>query len=132
VLRATPAAFQHRFLVGLSYNQAVAVRHELASLRASEAEVRAARFPRDVPLTVITATHIVTTDRIGQPEMPNAPNHFELQANLAALSSRGRQIVVKSGHQVQLEWPDLIVRAVRQLIDCCASPLHSNTVIGLR
>jgi pimeloyl-ACP methyl ester carboxylesterase len=123
VLIEAPSAFQNRFLVGLSYNQAVAVRHELASLDASEAEVRAARFPRDVPLTVITATHIVTTDRIGQPEMPNPPRHFELQASLAKLSSRGRQIVVKSGHQVQMERPDLIVSSVRQLIDCCTAPL---------
>jgi pimeloyl-ACP methyl ester carboxylesterase len=132
VLREAPVAFQNRFLVGLSYNQAVAVRHELASLDASEAEVRAARFPSDVPLTVITATHIVTTDRIGQPEMPNPPRHFELQAGLAKLSSRGRQIVVTSGHQVQMERPDLIVRSVRQLIDCCATPLHSSTAIDLR
>lgn len=111
-LQGAPVAFRHRFFVGLTYNQAVAVRRELASVDASEAEVRAARFPRDLPLTVITATHIVTTDRIGQPEMPNGPRHFELQASLAELSSRGRQIVVKSGHLVQMEWPDLIVRSV--------------------
>jgi pimeloyl-ACP methyl ester carboxylesterase len=112
MLREAPAAFQNRFLVGLSYNEAVAVRHELASLDASEAEVRAARFPRDLPLTVITATHIATTDRLGQPEVPNAPRHFELQASLAKLSSRGTQIVVKSGHLVQLDRPDAIVRSV--------------------
>lgn len=132
LLREAPAAFQNRFLVGLSYNQAVAVRQELASLDASEAEVRSARFPRELPLTVITATHIVTTDRIGQPEMPNVPRHFELQASLSQMSSRGRQIVVKSGHQVQMERPDLIVRSVRELIDCCAARLHAVTASGLR
>jgi hypothetical protein len=35
------------------------------------------------------------------------------------LSSQGRQIVVHSGHLVQLEQPDSIVRSVRDLIACC-------------
>jgi|HubBroStandDraft_6_1064221.scaffolds.fasta_scaffold273004_2 pimeloyl-ACP methyl ester carboxylesterase len=118
-LKAPPALFRRRFFVGLSDNQAVASRRELASLDASEAAVRSAHFPRDLPLIVITATHIVTTGDARKPEMPNPPRHFELQASLAKLSSQGRQIVVHSGHLVQLDQPDAIVRAVRELISCC-------------
>ncbi len=125
-LRTAPAAFRRRSLMGFSDSQARAARRELSSLDTSEAEVRAAHFPPGLPLIVITATHIVTTDRIGDPEMPNTSRHFELQAKLAALSSRGRQIVVKSGHLIQLERPDSIVSAVRQLMDCCLTRLQSE------
>lgn len=118
-LREAPAVFRRRFFVGISYNEAVASRREIASLDAAESEVRLAHFPRDLPLTVISATHIVTTDQAGKPEMPNPTHHFELQASLAKMSLQGRQIVVHSGHLVQLEQPDSIVRSVRDLIACC-------------
>lgn len=40
----------------------------------------------------------------------------QLQANLARLSTRGRQIVVDAGHGMK-ESPDSIITAVRQVVD---------------
>jgi hypothetical protein len=41
-----------------------------------------------------------------------------LQADLATLSRRGRQIVAaRSGHHIQLEDPRLVVRAVRDVVE---------------
>jgi pimeloyl-ACP methyl ester carboxylesterase len=42
----------------------------------------------------------------------------ELQAELAGRSSRGRLVVAeRSGHYIQLEQPDLVVAAIRQVVE---------------
>lgn len=115
-LKGAPEVFRERFFTGFSRNEAVASRRELSALDASEAEARNAHLPPALPVIVISATHVITTDRSGQPEMPNPPDHARFQASLIRASAQGRQIVVKSGHMVQQEWPNVIVNCVHQLL----------------
>lgn len=116
-LRAAPSAFQRRYLVGASARQLQAERDEVAALPESEAEVRAAQFPGDLPLTVISARHLISPHEIDPPKVPEpSPLHRALHAKLAAQSSRGKLMPANdSGHMVQLDQPELIVEAVREM-----------------
>jgi pimeloyl-ACP methyl ester carboxylesterase len=115
-LKNLPAAWRDRFLIGASYHEAMAQREESEALPETESEVRSARFPRDLPLTVITAAYVISTSRPRHPEMADTPVHQELQAKLTRMSSHGKQIVAgDSGHMVQLDRPDLIVRSVLEM-----------------
>jgi pimeloyl-ACP methyl ester carboxylesterase len=118
-LKQAPPGFQERFLIAPSVNQIAAERSENAALPQTEASVRSARFPENLPLTVITALHIISPHVYYPPPVPEpAPNHRELQARLAHLSLHGQQIIAAdSGHSVQLDRPELIVEAVRNMID---------------
>ena len=41
----------------------------------------------------------------------------ELQPKLARLSSRGRQIIIEnSGHAIQFEAPDVLIKAIREIV----------------
>jgi pimeloyl-ACP methyl ester carboxylesterase len=85
---------------------------ELASLRES---VSGRQFPLgDLPALVISR---------GMPDGDSAEAKAEQEerlrdhAGVAALSRRGRQIIAEaSGHHVQLEQPDLVVHAIRELL----------------
>lgn len=114
VLRSAPAVFQRRFLAGGSWEEQTAERGENDALPETRNQVRAAGFPGDLPLTVLTAAHIVTTDTPGKPYLDVAPLHFQLQSKLAALSAVGRQITApRSGHLVQIDQPELVIDAIR-------------------
>jgi pimeloyl-ACP methyl ester carboxylesterase len=105
-LRQAPRSFQHRYLMSSSVDQARAGRSEYLALPISEAQVRSSPFPRELPLTVITAMHA------GFPAM-----HRKLQQKLAKSSDFGRQIdAAQSGHAIQLDQPELIVAAVLDLV----------------
>jgi pimeloyl-ACP methyl ester carboxylesterase len=115
-LRNLPRAFRDRYMVGASYREAVAERAEYLALPESKAQARAAAFPPDLPLTVVTATFIVAPGH-DIPVEELVPGHLALQAKLARMSSRGKQIVApNSGHIVQLDRPELVVRAIQDMI----------------
>ena len=79
---------------------------ELAKMHADRLENRATLG--DVPLVVISRTIDTTALAIERDKQ---------QADLAALSSRGRHVVApKSGHNVHLEDPDLVVREIDNVI----------------
>ena len=106
-LKDAPAAYQRRFLVASPLSQLRSERNEFESLPLTEAELRGARFPEDLPLAVITAGRL-----------ENGSLHRARQAKLAHLSKRGKQIVAESsGHSVHLFQPGLIVETVQQMIE---------------
>ncbi len=114
-LRGASADFQHRFLIASSLEQQATERSEKASLLLSARQAHAAQLPKDLPLTVITSKFLLSPTHFPNP-MENPPLHFELQTELAASSSHGRQILAtRSGHSVQLDEPELIVDAVREM-----------------
>lgn len=118
-LEKLPDALRDTYLqVGYRSKYFDATLDELAAAPESDAQVRAAGSLGDIPLVVI---------RHGVPEMFAAMPAdqaekaeavwVELQAALSRLSSRGRLIVAeRSGHDIQLDQPDLVVEAVREVI----------------
>lgn len=79
---------------------------QIATIQRSAEEVReSGGLPGDVPLVVVSAA------------APH-PHHVTLQERLAGVSSRGRRIVAPaSGHWVPLDQPEVVVRAVREIVD---------------
>jgi pimeloyl-ACP methyl ester carboxylesterase len=113
-LRGQPQFYQTRYIVASSLAQLSMERNEFDSLRFSEAQVRQAVFPRDLPLTVITALHLFRPAGNRGPELPLI--HQILQRRLAEASDFGKQIIAQeSGHLVPLEQPDLIANAILAL-----------------
>jgi pimeloyl-ACP methyl ester carboxylesterase len=114
-LKNQPQFYQSRYLVASSLVQLALERNEFDSLQFSEAQVRQAVFPRDLPMTVITAlypTRPAADNRV--PEFP--PIHQILQRRLAESSDFGKQIIAReSGHLVPLDQPDLIANAILAL-----------------
>lgn len=83
-------------------------------------QVRRAGSLGDLPLVVVTAA-----GPVWWPDMPGQVNQakfrkmwLELQQDLTKLSSNSRQVLAdQSSHFIQFDQPDLIVGAIRQLID---------------
>jgi pimeloyl-ACP methyl ester carboxylesterase len=48
-------------------------------------------------------------------------DHRVLQSTLPALSRNSKQILVDSGHSVQLERPEVVVEAVREVVGAVRS-----------
>lgn len=90
---------------------AAAARSEFASLEESAREVREAGPLPDIPIVVVSAS------RAGSPD-PLRRAWDELQRSLARLTSRTRHVVAEgSGHYVQFDRPELVVGAVREVVD---------------
>lgn len=114
-VRKLPVAFRHRVVVASSLDQLAAEQSELESARASQVQARAAGFPRDVPLTVITplaarspASRSATTTSLAR---------RELLRKLAESSASGTQILAgESGHMVHVDQPDLVVTVIREML----------------
>lgn len=117
-LAGAPKEFQARFLTGPSVEQQKAERSELASLPQSEADVRAARLPRDLPLTVITARHLISPREYYPPPVPEPPpSHQAFHERLSHQSLRGKYVIAESsGHQIELDQPELIIEAVEDMM----------------
>jgi hypothetical protein len=83
---------------------------ELAALRADHAQ-RA--FPLgDVPLVVLTRSIADENDSKAFEE-----EHRKDHAALAALSSRGKQVIAeRSGHHIQLEQPELVADTIKEVL----------------
>ncbi len=87
----------------------------------SVAKVRAANWRRDIPLIVLTrGSATFNPNDYAVPSM--APKleqiRLELQKELVRRSSRGKQIIAeKSGHNIHRDEPELVIDAIRQVID---------------
>jgi pimeloyl-ACP methyl ester carboxylesterase len=75
----------------------------------------------DVPLTVISSG-----------ELP--PDQMDEQRRLATLSSSGRHIVAeRSGHWVQFDEPQLIIEAIRELLNANArDSVSSDSAVSIQ
>jgi pimeloyl-ACP methyl ester carboxylesterase len=89
-----------------------AARAEFDSVPVSSTQVRrAGPFPK-VPLVVITA------GRHADPVPALERLWGELQQDLVRLNGRGRQVVAnRSGHSVMYDEPDVVIRAIREMVD---------------
>jgi pimeloyl-ACP methyl ester carboxylesterase len=111
-LRGAPRFYQSRYLVASSVTQLKFERNEFDSLRLSNEQVRQAAFPRDLPLTVISAA------RQGE--------RAEMHAKLARSSDCGKLIVAShSGHMIPLDEPEVIVDAVLEIAHATVRPSQS-------
>jgi len=98
---------------------------ELRSLPEINEQVRATRKLGDLPLIVLTAESTLdpaTLEAIGLPADFDSSQiqqiWLELQAELAALSTNSEHIVVKdSSHAIQLDQPDVVIDAIRRMIE---------------
>jgi pimeloyl-ACP methyl ester carboxylesterase len=76
----------------------------LTSLPASAREAAALGEPRDIPVTVLSASNAT-------------PRQLEEREAMARRSPRGRHIIArKSGHWIQLDEPELVVEAIREMV----------------
>ncbi|MGC2242676.1 MAG: alpha/beta hydrolase [Candidatus Aquilonibacter sp.] len=98
----------------------LAVAPEMQNLTASQREVREQeRSLGDLPLVVLTAT------THGEDQMPAAlrtsltqfePAWRSAHKRIAALSTRGHYELVKSGHYIQFDRPNVVIDAVDQVL----------------
>lgn len=102
-----------------SVQQKRATMAEMDAFDQSAAEVAKTGSLGDMPLAVLSQD----TDQ----KMPGVDRAFQqawtlMQGELAQLSSRGSRVMAKgSSHQIQLEKPDLVVEAVRNVVSECRS-----------
>ena len=94
---------------------------ELNALEGSYAEVLATHMTsfENLPLIVLSRGHWDAT-----PLLSNAENQQlwvvwqQVQSELAALSSDAKQIIAEqSGHHIQLDQPDLVIDAIREIVE---------------
>lgn len=88
-------------------------------LAVSEAQLRAANWHSDIPLIVLTHG-ILSPDDYGIPSMAAKGEQlrFEMQEALVRLSSRSKHIIAeKSGHYIQRDQPELVIDAIRQVVE---------------
>jgi pimeloyl-ACP methyl ester carboxylesterase len=78
----------------------------------SAAEVRRTGNLGNRPLIVLTAEY---GNRL-RPRLNYVWLH-DLQPDLVHLSSRGKQIVIASGHSIQLQQPEAVVQAIREVVE---------------
>jgi pimeloyl-ACP methyl ester carboxylesterase len=77
----------------------------LESLPASAREAAALEEPESIPVTVLSAAN-------------STPEQLEEREAMARRSPRGQHIIArKSGHWIQLDEPELVVRAIREMMD---------------
>ena len=82
----------------------------IKSLPRCAAELQGLSFPAHIPITVLSGAH--------QPQV-----RLEEHAAMAAHSVRGRHMIAeKSRHWIHLDQPELVVEAVRDLVEAVRSP----------
>lgn len=70
-----------------------------------------------IPLIVLTRAEGGYGNDLDTPAAELDRQRLQQQAKLVRLSSRGKQIIVKSGHDMELEAPDVVADAIRQVVD---------------
>jgi pimeloyl-ACP methyl ester carboxylesterase len=70
-----------------------------------------------VPLVVLTRAEGGYGDDLDIPAAQLESERKSLQAQLARLSKNGKQIVVRSGHNMQIEAPDAVAEAIRLVVN---------------
>jgi len=81
-------------------------------LRATQAGVLG-----QIPLVVLTRAEGGSRDGSDIPAAQLERERREGQAALALLSKDGKQVIVKSGHNMELEAPDAVVSAIRDVVE---------------
>lgn len=91
---------------------------ELDGMPASFDEMRAAGGLGHLPLVVLTSSKFVPNGRFTPEEQLRMRRAWveEIQPPLARLSTRGRHVLVDSGHQIPFEAPEAVVKAVDDLV----------------
>jgi pimeloyl-ACP methyl ester carboxylesterase len=85
---------------------------ELMALRA--ARLKSEHALGDLPLVVLTRG---LPDEQGPDAQALEEEHRKEQAEIAALSRRGEQVIAtQSGHHIQLDEPDLVIETIRRLV----------------
>jgi pimeloyl-ACP methyl ester carboxylesterase len=69
------------------------------------------------PLVVLTRAEGGYGNDLGVPAAELERERLAAQAALARLSTRGRQIIVNSGHNMELEAPDQVASAIRDVVE---------------
>jgi len=94
---------------------------ESNAIEESCAEVRALRITSlgDMPLIVLSEGHEDTTPLFSDAENQKIWKELQIeQTELTALSSDSKQIIAEqSGHFIQLDQPDLVIEAIREMLD---------------
>jgi pimeloyl-ACP methyl ester carboxylesterase len=70
-----------------------------------------------VPLVVLTRAHGGYGDDLDVPAAQLDVERRRRQQQLVRLSRRGRQVIVAAGHDMHLEAPDVVARAIRDLVE---------------
>jgi len=70
-----------------------------------------------LPLIVLTRAEGGYSDKLDVPSAELEQERRKTQAQLAKLSSRGKQIIVHSGHNMELEAPDQVASTIRQIVE---------------
>lgn len=117
-LSDVPLDVQNRFVIGTPLRQRDAEMSEMASLPESEAQASRASLPHDMPLRVLTSMKLESPRTHKEPVPDVSRVHIEVQARLAASSTNGKQIQAHaSGHFIQLDEPELVVRAIQDVVE---------------
>ncbi len=94
---------------------------ELKVMEESCAEVRALHIASfgDLPLIVLSAGQEETISFLSDTENQQRWEVWQtLQSELAALSSESKQVIAEqSGHNIQLDQPDLVIDAIQEMLD---------------
>jgi pimeloyl-ACP methyl ester carboxylesterase len=69
-----------------------------------------------LPLIVLTRAKGGYGSNLDVPSGELEQERLETQARLAKLSNRGKQIIVPGGHNMEIEAPDLVTSAIRQIV----------------
>ena len=72
-----------------------------------------------IPLIVLTRAKGGYGDDLEFPAAELEAERLRLQASLALLSSNGKQILVNSGHNIQLEAPAEVANAIQSVVTAC-------------
>jgi pimeloyl-ACP methyl ester carboxylesterase len=97
---------------------------ELKTISQSAAQTAATGSLGDIPLVVLS--HDPDTPQLDLPEdlvKPTNDAWERMQEDLTHLSTRGKQIIAKnSGHYIQLDRPDIVIEAIRGVVDQARQP----------
>ena len=108
-----PAAQAHLYQTRECYT----AHDEVAAFDEDYAQVRAARHPLGhLPLVVLTRG-VEGVFFQGNAGKPVSAAWLSLQKDLASLSTNSQQIIAtRSGHDIQLDQPDLVIAAIKQVL----------------
>ena len=71
----------------------------------------------NIPLIVISPLGLSLGPEVGFTPEQLLKDHLRLQKDLVRLSRRGKQVLVRdSGHHVQLDAPEVVIRCIREVI----------------
>ena len=116
-----------------SRNQPKAVAAQFdASIPESNAQAEGSSGFGDRPLIVLTRGKVGTSENLSEEDRLFAAYEQlwmnEIQPKLTRLSSRGRQVVVRtSGHRIHEEAPEAVVAAIREVLMDLRTPKQAST-----